>query len=804
MKKLTSLILAGLLLLTSCKNQTAVDPVTGETAVKETQSDPLFTEEETAPYEDPVGTATYTATEEVVTRTTHLTGIFKYERLPRLNNSYYNYMYTPVYDDDGNVRVYGTFNSIDPDKRLLATVNPEGEVVDYMEVIRYNLDNIDDIAATEDTIYYVQRTTNRESGELVGYIAACGAYNSGELISLNNMLSTNQYGYYNMTELCLDKNGNVYVSTETEIAILKPDLTPITTLKPAGGVTAMAVDADGTVWIASGEGDAYGLYPIDPDTQKLGTPRLLGSLRIDNLFFAPGYDFYYSDYTTAVFGVNFTGLEDKPTYSTVVMDFQSSNVAPNEFTLLGVIDKENILAANKSRTSSGGSHTPLLYKKQPDRPLEDIVVIEVAYTSSDYYFETDVMEFNRTHSNIMVVLQDYSRFNNAIDPNAGETRLAMDVVTGVYRPDIILGTYDQPVVKAVVDNGDFFDLSPYLRADPEVNESAIFPSVLYSYSTDAGKVWGLPVDFGVKTVVSSNALTGGLTDWNHAEMLDFASKLPRNLMLMQNLSQENAVEKLFGTNAYAAFVDLNAGTCNFDTPEFTQLLDLLKSQPVQERSVLYQDEHIARFAGEVVLYPHKITQFTDWLAMEVIFNTKDFSLIGYPVAENSTDKSAQLAFSESYTLLSDCKNRNEAWEFIRFMLGSDYVYTHFHMARGLPIMMEECRGMAKESLPKIYDFYYVMGGYHASEPYTDEAREWYLSTPPREPSVRIFPEEYMIDEYMEFLTNGVGQRITDRIPDEISKIVNEEIESFLTGTKTASDCARIIQSRVNIWLAEHE
>ena len=57
---------------------------------------------------------------------------------------------------------------------------------------------------------------------------------------------------------------------------------------------------------------------------------------------------------------------------------------------------------------------------------------------------------------------------------------------------------------------------------------------------------------------------------------------------------------------------------------------------------------------------------------------------------------------------------------------------------------------------------------------------------------------------MDFLANDTGHRIVNRIPDEINDIVNEEIRTYLTGMKDAKTCADVIQSRVNLWLAEHE
>jgi hypothetical protein len=47
-------------------------------------------------------------------------------------------------------------------------------------------------------------------------------------------------------------------------------------------------------------------------------------------------------------------------------------------------------------------------------------------------------------------------------------------------------------------------------------------------------------------------------------------------------------------------------------------------------------------------------------------------------------------------------------------------------------------------------------------------------------------------------------RIAERLPSEVREIVEEEISAFLGGKSTAETCASAIQSRVSIWLAEHQ
>ncbi len=778
MKKLTALLLAGLL-FTSCNFGTTVDPVTGETISKPDR----ITED----------SDTEAETEEIVTRTTHLTGIFEKELLPRLGDNYYSRVYSPEFDENGNFRIWGKTGEGDNRTWGLLTVSADGEILNKVEASADSDYNIEYMTAFGDSIYFTQRVSMTE----IHLYAAGSAYRETPVKLSNYFTLEGELQIRRETGLCTDGNGNVYVSSKNDVAVFAPDLTPLFFLSPDGGVDAMNKAADGTVYIVSGEGDSYGLYPLDTEKKTLGTPKLLGDLRIENLFFADGYDFYYTDYETAVFGANFPTEEGKPIRPKVVLDYQSSGVSNSTFTLSNVVDPETMVVIEVSHNSNEGK-APVLYRKAPDRPLEGITVIEVAYTTSDYYFEADVMEFNRTHKDVMVVLQDYSRFNNEINPDAGETRLAMDVVTGVYRPDIVFGTFDQPVIRTTVESGAYVDLSTYLADDPVVSKDSIFPSVLYSYSTDDGKVWGLPLDFQVTTLAANNAVTGGLTQWDFTELMNFTASLPPDVSVLQSLTRDNVIRNLLGNNAYSAFIDLKNGTSNFDTPEFAQLLEFIRSLPAEERRLTEEEEILSRHNGKTALHYYYFSAFTDWLAMEAVFNTKDYSLIGFPVNGNSEDKGAQLKFTESYTILSTCEHPDEAWEFIRFMLSDEYVFSHFEIARKMPVLTEKCRGMAMTSLGTVYDFEFELGGFSAHTAFTDEVLQSILATPPREPGIRICPTQDDVDSYINYLSNDVGQRIVNRIPDEINNIVNEEISTFLTGVKDAKSCADVIQSRVNL------
>lgn len=782
MKKYTSSFLAGLLilsvLLTSCRTDNSSVPLSGTQASDTEIADTVNSDEP-------------------VTRTTHLTGIFKSEALTPPKDVTYRRRYCPEYDENGNLTIF-TYTVVNNEKQYsMLTLSPEGEILNRIAVDYDQRYNIDRITTANNSVYYTQRM----DGGATNYLFSVGEHTVSSPVKLNDIFaSTDMYGF-NIKAIATDKSGNLYLCTAQEAAVFSQDLVLQFVLRPEGGITAMAADRDGTVWLAAGTGQTYGLYPVDMGTKSLGTPHLLGKLRIENLFFGDGYDFYYTDNATAVYGVNYAAEEGAEPDSTIVMNYLNSGVEHTSFTLLNVCNAETMIAAEVSPVGNQ-EISPVLYRKAPDRDLSEITVIEVAYTEADYYFEADVMNFNKKHDNIMVILQDYSRFSSEMEPEAGENRLAMDVVTGVYQPDILLGTYEHPFVKSIVDQGLYVNLLPYIETDEKVNTENIFPSILYSYSTADNKVWGLPLCFEIRTLVANNALTGTKNSWTFTEMMNFNTALPQNVHILQGLSRNNVLENLLGNNAFASFINMEAGTCNFSTAEFEQFLEFTKSLPQEPRISSEEEEYLARHEGKVALYRHTISELENWLSLKAIYNSEDYTLIGYPT-EKASEKGAQLDFAESYTILSTSANPDAAWEFISFMLGDKSVYTHssFGYTRGIPIMRNHLEKINESALKTVYDFRFGMNG-HSTSTFNNGIIPEDLPAP-REPAARVIPTQGDLDAFIRFLSNDIGGRIIDRIPDELNAIILEEISAYLGGIKDASACAHVIQSRVNLWLSEH-
>ncbi|MBQ9996767.1 MAG: hypothetical protein IJP32_10375, partial [Clostridia bacterium] len=183
---------------------------------------------------------------------------------------------------------------------------------------------------------------------------------------------------------------------------------------------------------------------------------------------------------------------------------------------------------------------------------------------------------------------------------------------------------------------------------------------------------------------------------------------------------------------------------------------------------------------------------------EAEFNTPDVVDIGYPTADGSNGTRVDMT---PYVITSFCEYPEEAWDFIESMIAPEEDFDSRVLGRhGIPVLKEQFMQVCESEYDSLFEIYFDGG--MSWGPYDPEYDD--LEAEMREPGIRKFFTEEDAQAMLRWLDEEVGAPAADAVDPEITEIVTEEITSYLGGAKTAADCARIIQSRVSIWLAEHE
>jgi len=648
------------------------------------------------------------------------------------------------------------------------------------------------IFAFEDGFVCTNSVTNPANQEM--YTSLHLQLDDGTVQSLERIPGISDY----VSALHRDSEGYIYLADSARILVLTPELTTAFTVQADNYVDAFHTSSEGTVYYTySRQGSTPGtlqsyLVPLDKANQCAGeTMTLPDSIQAHGFSFGPSYDLYYYN-SVGVYGWN-SGDSD----GTLLLDFDNSNVVFN--TIFGspvyVVGENRFLIKTMDITT--GEPVYRIYTPGVDVVLSETVMIELAMTELNQNLRMLVNQFNQEHTDTQIVTEYYHKYNTAENPTGGSTKLANDILNGLYVPDIIYGPYSDGGIRAIIDNDMFLNLETFLEADDTLKRADIFGCVLNSFRKD-DKLYGLPLSFEVSGVIGNRELLGERDGWTLDEMLDYIRSLPEGVEYMEGLYQSGAPAALLGPNGYTAFIDFDTDTCSFTGETFTGFLEYLKTLPREEAISEIYDIAGPYRTGKVTARSYDYNNFTDFLRENLLFGENNAVYIGYP-AENGSS-GFTLEYNDkpvpAFTILSSAEAPENCWSFIRDILLEDNLSKANGYENGPFPALKKGLETAKE---------YIMGRYVKFSTKSATASHGSNSSI-NAPNSYDMTFQMTEEDWQRMLTflDTVGSPLTSAVlPADVSAIIEEEISAYLGSTKSAEACADMIQSRVSIYLAEH-
>ena len=548
----------------------------------------------------------------------------------------------------------------------------------------------------------------------------------------------------------------------------------------------------GDIYVISHFDKGQGIAKVNPETKSFDDPIYPGD-NTRQLMFGDGYDLYV-ELEDGIYGCSFT---EEGVVSVMLMDYTNSDISRSSFTAIAMLDKDTLIASDRSSENS-----LQLYKKVPDIDLSNIRTVEIVSTRGfDYFTTIGIVQYNKAHHDTRLLVTDYSKYATEENYQAGREKLINDIITGLYKPDIILTDNYSTVAENLIKNNIFMDIGTLIDNDAGMKRDDILGAVIRACSTSDGQLWGLPSSYNIDTLVGKTDTLGGRTSWTFSEMIEFAKTLPEGTTLMQGLSQQSAFYQLDGF--FTQFIDLENNTCDFENENFYNILNFIASLPAEydysaDRN---SDNRYEKFQnGQIALYSMHLRDAASILEPECVFNTKDYTFIGFPTYGENT-RGGIISCSNIFVVTKFCENTDIAWDFIKSVAApdGDSVSRSFG-GRDLPILRESLRKLCEVFYDYEFEFYYSGGGGYGprdpDNPHTQDDLN--------EPGILTHFTPEHTEALINYIDNDCGSPITEAIPDELQSIITEEITSFTGGAKTAEECAKVIQSRVKIWLSEHE
>ncbi len=503
----------------------------------------------------------------------------------------------------------------------------------------------------------------------------------------------------------------------------------------------------------------------------------------------PGNVTSYSMYSDANGGIYLTNGNGIYTYDIETgaieqfMSFINSDFPSSWMNNICFIDNEHFMASynNEDYQTVVGMFTRVDPKDIPDKIT---LVLGCNYLNSE--FRSRVVDFNKTNEKYRIMIKDYSQYATNDDYMAGYTQLNNDILAG-NMPDILVPTGDIPIDN-YIQKGLLADIGKLIEEDEELSKKEFMQNVFDAYSTNGTLYYVVPY-FTISTMVGKKSLVGDRMGWNMEEFNEVMAGLPEGTSAFGDMTRDSYLRSLM-SYAGSEYVNLETGTCSFDSPDFISALEYAKTLP---ESIEYDYDNY-----DWTYYENQYRENRTLLMSMYLYDLRsikrtafaqfgeDISFVGFP-----TENKNGSYIEGNYQLVLSAKSVDleGAWEFARYYLLDEYQQRMADETWGFPVNKEIMMQMAEKAKERPYwedeegnreyydDTYYIDGEEVVIPPMTQEE----------------------VDKALEFI--GSVNR-TYYYDEEIQNIINEEVGPFFEGQKSAKEVADIIQSRAMVYVNE--
>ncbi len=315
---------------------------------------------------------------------------------------------------------------------------------------------------------------------------------------------------------------------------------------------------------------------------------------------------------------------------------------------------------------------------------------------------------------------------------------------------------------------------------PDDAREQLVPGLIQSGSLD-DKLVGIKLYVNYNTVMVSDALWEG-SSWTLDDVMeimeskedwDFTFSYFLEGMDSYELLSEVLLTDLDGSE----FLDTEQGYCNFNNPEFVRLLEICKEYAYTEYVGHSRDEQAEQLKngdgiGEVMCFVDGILAYSAWM------NRYEGSahMVGFPTREGG--KNYIMADNTYLVVSARAEHLEEIKELISYLLGYENQFYNSYMS----VRRDVIRDSVEENGENRYRLKVSANG------------DSYMELDAK-PDGTSWLEDYL--SFIETCQPEPGWRYTP-----VGVIISEEVQPYFAGDKSAGEVAEIIQSRVQLYLAE--
>lgn len=645
-----------------------------------------------------------------------------------------------------------------------------------------------------------------------------------------NQTDENGNSFY-VSNFFVDNSGNVYLSDWQNVYIYDQDGNKKTTVdlgENGGELCELKAGVVGVCYYkndeAKPEESGRVFQEIDPATGKLtgDTVKLPDSAY--NFF--PGddvYDIYY-DYNGNIYGYKFdTDTKDK------VIDWIECDINSNNLNSYSILPDGRVIAFENSYDDGMEKNTmQLIVMTRVDAAsVVNKTVLTFACMYLDWNMRDAIVKFNRASNTHRIVVRDYSEYNTDDDYTAGIQKLNTEMLSGKLPDMIDINTYSMPIEQYAA-KGFLTDLYELIDADADLSREDFVQPVLKALESADGKLYQLPQTFAVDTAIALDKVVGEYDTWNLAAVKDAMTKLQDGATVFDVYCTKSDILSTCISRNIDAFVDWENGAAHFDSDEFKALLEFANSFPdtYDWENADEEDQDSAQNrmnAGKQLMSSFYVSSLEDILYQLTGYNGK-VKFVGYPSEDGTSNHAFQI--DGAIAISSTCADKTAAWNFMKQFLNEEYQSSYNIWS--FPINQAAFDAKLKEMMTEEYQ--------------TDDNGNVMKDdngNPIRIPKVTYYTDgngtmtgystgnggvavmQASADGSVEMGENGevnvyaMTQEQADEIlglinattavygyDESIMGIITDEAAPYFAGEKSLDDTVNMIQSRVNLYVAE--
>lgn len=526
-------------------------------------------------------------------------------------------------------------------------------------------------------------------------------------------------------------------------------------------VAAVSCGGKDEVLVLTMEGTLYS-YSLLTGGRKLQGEKLFGGVR-GGSHYAIGQNEIYVGGNLSLYGVGIGGGQERR-----LLDY-SPAMGPGGS--LWIDEAQGAGAAVSWDEESRQVFCRFLSPEPAPDPREGRRIVTLENYRVDDELKAAATDFNRSNEEYWVEIAEAGEGESSSDYfNRLKTRL-----TANQGPDLLMAAggfeYGDYVRQGILE-----DLGIYLQRD--LNPEEYVQSALYAYEKDGG-VYALGSGFDLNVYVMDGETADSLKDFG-MESISKAMEEAQIPALVGN-EDKNRILTFCLLWLDGEFCEENVREC------------ILFAEKYGDGDA--DDSRTRRVGEEALMVGETIRTPLDIPDIQMCYGDDAVMIGGIMGYENRISLSFR---PEALSINRASKNKEGAWEFIKFMLGKEY---QFALKDRLPVDREAFEAMLESyRLPRTFDVYFE--DINQIFPVTDK---YYLKragakTGMREGIDAVTPEQTrLLQEMVEKGVTGDGDREFGA-----EEIIYEEVLAYFRGERSLDQVMEIIMNRLNLYFQERK